>query len=120
MPFSDSENELNDTPGTSSVRPQAKISNRNFLWRQRDAADIIPQEPAFSGHICVAKEPRNPIDYFRVFFDKEMSDNFVNQSNLYSAQTNINQPLNLDTNELEQFIGVLFTMSIVRMPKARC
>lgn len=43
----------------------------------------------------------------------------VQESNRYGLQCNITKPLQLDRNELEQFIGIVFYMSIVKMPRAR-
>ena len=47
-----------------------------------------------------------------------MKKKFVTQSNLFAIQTNPTKHLAITVPELEQFIGMLFYMSIVRMPLA--
>ena len=43
----------------------------------------------------------------------------VSESNNYALQIDVKKPLNLTCKELEQFIGILFVMSIVKMPSTR-
>ena len=43
----------------------------------------------------------------------------VDESNKYALQVDITKPLNLTQSELEQFIGILLLMSIVKMPSTR-
>ena len=43
----------------------------------------------------------------------------VDESNKYALQVDITKPLNLTQSELEQFIGILFLMSTVKMPNTR-
>ncbi|XP_054270077.1 piggyBac transposable element-derived protein 3-like [Macrosteles quadrilineatus] len=64
-------------------------------------------------------EIQTPIDYFRYFFDTDILDSMVNQSNLYSVQKDPNKPLNMSKNELEQFLGICVGMSIYRLPRSR-
>ena len=45
--------------------------------------------------------------------------NIIEQSNLYCSQKNINKNLNLNRNELEQFVGMTFYMSISKLPSSR-
>ena len=39
----------------------------------------------------------------------------VDDSNKYAIQSNPSSPLNLNRNELEQFCGILYVMSLVKM-----
>ena len=59
---------------------------------------------------------KRPIEYVD---DHDMKKNIVEQSNLYATQVNPNKLLGLDIATLEKFIGIIFLMSIVRMPRAR-
>ena len=59
--------------------------------------------------------------YCRLFndqLDDDMKANFVTQSNLFSVQKDPIKPLDIKVPELDQFNGMLFYMSIVRMPRA--
>lgn len=60
-----------------------------------------------------------PIHYFRDFFDADLLDNVVGQSNLYCTQQNPTRGLKLDRNELEQFIGTVAYMSVFHLPRSR-
>ena len=62
---------------------------------------------------------QEPIDYFSVIIGDELIAHNVYESNIYASQIDINKPLNLTVEELEQFIGILFLMSIVKMPSTR-
>ena len=43
----------------------------------------------------------------------------VSESNIYASQIDINKPLNLTVEKLEQFIGILFVMSTGKTPSTR-
>ncbi|KAL3216812.1 hypothetical protein MRX96_006350 [Rhipicephalus microplus] len=40
-------------------------------------------------------------------------------SSLYSAQRNLNKVTSMTVNDLEQFMGIVFTMSIMKLPQTR-
>lgn len=62
-------------------------------------------------------EKTNPIDYFLYYFDEEILQLIVEQTNLYSSQRDPNQkPLNLTVRELKVFIGVWIFMGICSLP----
>ena len=62
---------------------------------------------------------QEPIDYFRDIINYELIARIIKESNTYAAQVDIDKPLNLTSDELEQFIGILFLMSVVKMPATR-
>ena len=51
--------------------------------------------------------------------NNELLDKIVDESNKYAIQTNPRSPLNLTRNELEQVFGILYVMSLVKMPSTR-
>ena len=51
--------------------------------------------------------------------NNELLDKIRDESNKYTIQTNPSSPLNLTRNELEQFFGILYAMSLVKMPSTR-
>ena len=74
----------------------------------------------FTGNPPLGPLPvQEPVDYFRDLFDDELLLRIVDESNKYALQIDINKPLGLTQAELEQFIGILYLMSIVRMPSQR-
>ena len=62
---------------------------------------------------------RNPFQYFQQFFDKELLGHVVEQSNLYAVQADSSKPLLLTRLELEQFLGTVLYMTILRLPRSR-
>uniref|UniRef100_A0A667WLN7 PiggyBac transposable element-derived protein domain-containing protein n=1 Tax=Myripristis murdjan TaxID=586833 RepID=A0A667WLN7_9TELE len=91
---------------------------------QKVVWDTVPQQnsakdiPVWQGALPNADDTREPIQYF---FDAELLDTIVQQSNLYCTQKkkNPNSALRLDQNELEQFIGTVVYMSVLHLPRSR-
>ena len=56
-----------------------------------------------------------PIDFFKLFWTDNITQNFVEQTNLYSVQE---QGKNISTcaKEIEQFLGVHILMGIMKLP----
>ena len=61
----------------------------------------------------------DPIDFFRHLFKDCILEFICDESNKYAIQVDPTKPLHLTKNELKQFIGILFMMSIVKMPSPR-
>ncbi|KAH8022895.1 hypothetical protein HPB51_006253 [Rhipicephalus microplus] len=61
----------------------------------------------------------SPITYFRNFFDVTFLSHICEQSSLYSAQRNPNKVTSMTVNDLEQFIGTVLTMSLMKLPQTR-
>ena len=63
---------------------------------------------------------KDPSDYryFRYYFNQELLDLIVYQSNLYAVQQNSNKPLGLTLHELEQFIGTVLYMVCASLPNS--
>lgn len=60
------------------------------------------------------------MQYFHdIIDDDDILNNLVLQSNRYTVQRDVTKPLQLNKEELEQFLGIVFLMSIVKMPRAR-
>ena len=58
----------------------------------------------------------SPHKYFSQFFDDDILDQIVQQSNFYFLQQDINKPLNLTTADLEKWLGLLLYFSISKLP----
>ena len=59
------------------------------------------------------------MDYFRYFFDQQILEEIVQQSNFYAVQNNPNKPLLLSVMELEQFLGTVLYMACAPLPSSR-
>lgn len=58
---------------------------------------------------------KDPIDYFTFFFDDEILQLIVDQTNLYSVQRN-SESQNLSVDELKSFLGIFVYMGICTLP----
>ena len=94
---------------------------RRLIWRKRDPSGVNKVVLEFT-----QGESRNqdnaefePIEFYKRLMNNELLDKIVDESNKYAIQTNPSSPLNLTRNELEQFFGILYVMSLVKMPSTR-
>lgn len=62
---------------------------------------------------------KTPLQYFKQLFKTELVDLIVDESNLYAVQKQPNKPLQLTASELEQFIGTVIWMSLIKLSNAR-
>ena len=121
---SDSEVEQDVTsPSTSAMpapTPARKAKNAPLRWRTVPSEKVEVKELSFCGNPPLRKlKIQEPIDYFRDIFGDELIVHIVSESNYYALQIDVNKPLNLTCEELEQFIGILFVMFIVKIPSTR-
>ena len=111
--------ELSDSGSDEDDMPLADRF-ASSTWKKKPLAAVKEKCVPFSGSVfTVEDDVKLPIEYFRAIFDQALFDQIVSQSNLYAIQNNPSKPLGLTGAELEQFVGILFMMSIVRMPRAR-
>ena len=80
---------------------------------------IIRKIPPWKGNYTTenTQSPESPISYFKRIIDNDMVANIMEQTNLYSVQKNTEKPVQITSNEVEQFIGSLFFMSIYGLPR---
>ena len=92
------------------------MKKQALQWKTANPAVILKDIP-FTGNPPLASLPlQEPVDYFWDIISDEVIMGIVEESNRYVAQVDIDKPLSLTPDELEQFIGILFLVSVVRMP----
>lgn len=57
-----------------------------------------------------------PIEYFLYLFPKELIKCIANETNLYVVQKDVNDPFRVSEMDIQQFIGVVYMMSLVQLP----
>lgn len=115
-------NELPSTSATAAREKSAatsKTKRQNVVWKTVRQENSAKEVPEWQNALPDADAIRLPIQYFRDFFDADLLDTIVEQSNLYRTQKNPNCSLKLERNELEQFIGTLVYMSVLHLPRSR-
>ena len=116
----DSEAEQPVTSPPTASKPAKKPKNNPLRWRTVPTENIDLKELPFTGNPPLGQLPiQEPIDYFSGIIADELMAHIVSESNIYASQIDINKPLNLTVEKLEQFIGILFVMSIGKMPSTR-
>lgn len=109
------------TSAATTRRTSAAASTKwqEVVWDSVQQQTSAKHYPVWQGALPDADEIREPVQYFRDFFDTELLETISQQSNLYCAQENPNSALKLDPSELEQFIGTVMYISVVHLPRLR-
>ena len=95
-------------------------SSSKLKWDAADPDRVVIRDLPFTGippsGLLIRQDS---IDYFRDIFTDEPLMQTFDESNKCALQVDIAKPHNLTQSELEQFIGILFLMSVVKMPSTR-
>ena len=95
-------------------RAQRRSTRQQWIPLQDEDMSV---NTAFLGpELPCSQEVLSPFEYFKSFFTEDLFNLIVDETNLYSAEKNINKPLNITRNEMEQWIGLVCYFSIVRLP----
>ncbi|XP_044117118.1 piggyBac transposable element-derived protein 1 isoform X2 [Neovison vison] len=85
-------------------------------WTKRD---IKPNFPSWSvldsGLLNLKSEKLNPVELFELFFDDEIFNMIVNETNNYASQKNVN--LEVTVPEIRCVLGILLLSGFVRRPR---
>ena len=58
------------------------------------------------------------VEYFQMFFDKDLVNVLSQQTTLYSVQVNV-KSINTNNKEIEQYLGVLIFTGVLKFPQYR-
>ncbi|KAE8741011.1 hypothetical protein FOCC_FOCC013480 [Frankliniella occidentalis] len=83
-------------------------------WREGDLEECI--RPC--KELTCPDNVKRPIEYFMFYFDDDMLNHIVEQSNIYSMQKD-GKPLELTVQELKTFLGLMIYMGICNLPNMR-
>lgn len=113
----ESEDSEDDIPLAQLPRPKVQLSkakkHRKFLkWEKKDIENIDSNcEVSFTKPDNI----RSPLEYFKLFFDDDLINNIVDQTNLYSVQKH-GVSLNTNFSEICNYFGIHVISGIVPMP----
>ena len=97
------------------LRPSNQTASRRIIWKSIAANAKAILLSSWKSFLPKFADIRNRFQYFQQFFDKELLDHIVEQSNLYAVQADSSKPLLLRRLELEQFLGTELYMTILRL-----
>ena len=121
MNFEDSDCQVSHVPDNtteeSSRESQQRSRRVTTTWTQCRSVTTIHEFEDSDENINDSLKA--PIKYFKDFISDDLLELFVEQSNLYAIQTNANKTLNIDINQLEQWVGLCIYFLISKLSKAR-
>lgn len=94
---------------------KGKKLKKKLKWKKKD---IDPVDSTCDVSFTEADQVRSPLEYFKIFFDDNIINNIVDQTNLYSVQKKL-VSVNTNYNEICNFFGILIISGIVNMPSYR-
>lgn len=119
---SDDEVERPISSSRTSVPKGKKKAAKSVIWRKGKMAAYDKTNFQFLGNsewLPIIEDLDSPADFFKYLFTDDLIDMIVYQSNMKSVQDNVNRPSNITKEEMEQFIGIVIFMSLVRLPASR-
>ncbi|XP_034515949.1 piggyBac transposable element-derived protein 1 isoform X2 [Ailuropoda melanoleuca] len=98
---------------------QKKLKTSNLPEKNWTKRDIKPSFPSWSaldsGLLNLKSEKLNPVELFELFFDDEIFNMIVNETNNYASQKNVN--LEVSVQEIRCVFGILLLSGFVRRPR---
>lgn len=113
------------TKRLSPTNRKYKIKKKNKdgrFWYSAHAKSFPMNEKEFLGDVTLPDDIMSletPYQYFKYFFNEEVSDLIITESNRYCSQKWPEKQLQLSTTELDQFIGICSLMSVIQMSNTR-
>ncbi|XP_065354215.1 piggyBac transposable element-derived protein 2-like [Calliphora vicina] len=92
----------------------------NILWKKKNLV-LNEQQLIFKGNTTLPEEIKSlstPIQYFFYFLSKEMLQYIADETNLYITQKDISDTFRVAQIDIQQFIGIVYMMSLVQLPNA--
>ena len=114
MPEQEDEEEEEEDANQARKKPrQEKEFVPERSWVKGQDIHHPPQEEY---HHPMPQEVLLPYQYFQKFFNLELLDLIVYQTNLYARQRNVATTFSIDANEMLVFIGCLIYMGVIHCP----
>lgn len=111
-----------DQPSTSQNAPSiSKNDFKSIIWKKRKLC-LTQEQTKFHGQADLPKnleDLETPYQLFKYFFDDEILNKIVVETNLYCRQKNIDDPFVVTKVDINQFLGILIMSSIINYPNIR-
>ncbi|CAK1594462.1 unnamed protein product [Parnassius mnemosyne] len=104
---------------TQSVVQPRKPLKLNLRWKMKSLL-LNEHQLRFLGNENLPTnvlELDTPIQIFLSLFSKDLIDFIATQTNLYIVQKDPNNNFRVSTTDIQQFIGIVYIMSLVQLPR---
>ena len=108
-----------DEESVSLTTPARKLPSDRILWQRKKEPHPYPELPFNRSNENYCANLQTPYEFFKNFISDELMEEICFQSNLYASRKNPNQPLNLNLQEFEQWLGICMRMSITKISHTR-
>ncbi|CAK9814101.1 PiggyBac transposable element-derived protein 3 [Anthophora plagiata] len=104
---------------TQSSSDEENSGPQRIVWQPTSQTNNNSYNRPWKGNCpYVPEAPHSPVTYFRKLFDTEIISNIVDYTNMYAVQCDPTKPIDVSVNEIEQFFGCCFFMSIYGLPRS--
>lgn len=108
---------------SASKNKKAKSSKKKYNWYPGHAKSFpVRDDIEFLGDVTLPDDVlslETPYEFFKYFFNNDVADLIIKESNRYCDQKCPENPKQLSKVELDQFIGICTMMSVIQMPNTR-
>ena len=97
-----------------------KHTYKDLIWEEKCIDSS--KELLFTGDETLPEEIsqlNSPLQIFNFLFSDDIYDQILYESNLYSAQKNVSNPMNLKKDDLKKFLGICIMTSVQKVPNTR-
>ncbi|XP_049798775.1 piggyBac transposable element-derived protein 3-like [Schistocerca nitens] len=112
----------NTNAGAPSTREQEQQQQQQVKHRCKRSdykfrkSDFVVQDTEWKGSLPPPPvEEMTPLQYYKIFMNDDIFELIAEQSNIYALQKD-SVSLQTSKNEMEQFVGILLHMGIIKMP----
>ncbi|CAK1582202.1 unnamed protein product [Parnassius mnemosyne] len=109
-----------DIPGTSDPPVKRRKPEKLTLRWKKKNLELNAQQLAFTGNESLSSDILDldtPIQFFLFLFPPELIKRISEETNLYVVQKDPNSTFRVSETEMRQFIGVVYMMSLIQLPR---
>ncbi|CAK1599312.1 unnamed protein product [Parnassius mnemosyne] len=114
---------LNDDDRNSNFEDppvkRRKPEKLTLRWKKKNL-ELNAQQLAFTGNESLSSDILDldtPIQFFLFLFPPELLKRISEETNLYVVQKDLNSTFRVSETEMRQFIGVVYMMSLIQLPR---
>ncbi|CAG5045378.1 unnamed protein product [Parnassius apollo] len=109
-----------DIPGTSDPPVKRRKPEKLTLRWKKKNLELNAQQLAFTGNESLSSDILDldtPIQFLLFLFPPELIKRISEETNLYVVQKDPNSTFRVSETEMRQFIGVVYMMSLIQLPR---